>query len=176
MAERKGGMERARRTHGGASGGERNGRAGVLVALAAAALALLASPALAQNGPPAEFRVKPWSGLVPACDDPEVLKTLTKRFGHREKTYWNSSLAILGFEPLPRLPDAQLALRPWGASYIPRRFCQIRGHFNDGRARRIDYSVVEDASFIGWTWGVDFCVSGLDRHRAYAPDCEAARP
>jgi len=41
---------------------------------------------------------------------------------------------------------------------------------------RIDYSVREDLGIIGATWGVEFCVHGLDRNWAYAPACRMARP
>ena len=47
---------------------------------------------------------------------------------------------------------------------------------NDGSLHRVDYSVRENLGLFGWTWNVNWCVSGLDRHRSYAPDCKMARP
>jgi len=29
---------------------------------------------------------------------------------------------------------------------------------------------------IGWGWGVEWCVVGLDRNLAYAPSCSVLRP
>ena len=44
--------------------------------------------------------------------------------------------------------------------------------------RKVDYSVRESLGIIGATWGVDFCVHGLDRNLAYAyaTACRMARP
>jgi len=60
--------------------------------------------------------------------------------------------------------------------YIPRRFCTGTAILSDGVKRRIDYSVREGLGLIGVTWGVDYCVLGLDRNWAYAPACQMARP
>jgi hypothetical protein len=49
-------------------------------------------------------------------------------------------------------------------------------HLSDGRYKAIHYSIIEDAGIIGWSWGVEWCVNGLDRHRSFAPDCKMARP
>jgi probable HAF family extracellular repeat protein len=69
---------------------------------------------------------------------------------------------------------------------IPRRFCIGKVHINDGTARRINYSIAEDTGIIGATWGVEWCVVGLDRNWAYAspttppgqtaPACREAGP
>jgi hypothetical protein len=47
---------------------------------------------------------------------------------------------------------------------------------SDGVRRRIDFSVREDQSFIGLSWGTEWCIDGLDRHYAYAPNCKQAGP
>ena len=44
---------------------------------------------------------------------------------------------------------------------------------SDGRKRRIDYSVREGLSFLGASWGTEWCVAGLDREYAYAPLVQA---
>jgi hypothetical protein len=69
-------------------------------------------------------------------------------------------------------------LRPWvGADQaIPRRFCSGKAQVSDGRWHALHYVIVEDAGLIGMTWGVDFCVTGLDRNWAYNPACKMARP
>ena len=47
---------------------------------------------------------------------------------------------------------------------------------SDGRKRRIDYSIREDLSFLGASWGTEWCVAGLDREYAFAPWCKQAQP
>lgn len=120
---------------------------------------------------PAERREVPWAGRVPACDDPAVLSDIRQRFATTEARYWASSLSITSFEHI-----RSLGYRPWGASYIPRRFCAARSWTSDGRKRTVYYSVREDLGFAGWGWNVEWCVSGLDRSYAYGGHCRAARP
>jgi hypothetical protein len=38
------------------------------------------------------------------------------------------------------------------------------------------YSIGEDTGFIGWSWGIEWCVVGVDRNWAYNPGCKMARP
>jgi hypothetical protein len=47
---------------------------------------------------------------------------------------------------------------------------------SDGRKHAIHYSIAEDAGMIGASWGVIWCVAGLDRNWAYSPACKMALP
>jgi hypothetical protein len=47
---------------------------------------------------------------------------------------------------------------------------------SDGRQHTVNYSIAEDAGIIGMSWGVEWCVVGLDRNWAYNPACKMARP
>ncbi|MCO5091125.1 hypothetical protein [Bosea sp. (in: a-proteobacteria)] len=118
----------------------------------------------------AEERHFPMYGNLPVCDDPAVLGELTRWFNSREATYWGP-LQALSYDRI-----SQIGFRSWGADFIPRRFCSGRMLLNDGSLRRVDYSVRENLGLFGLTWNVNWCVSGLDRHRSYAPDCKMARP
>ena len=133
--------------------------------------ATLASPVLAREIDPAERRELPYDTVIPACNDSFVLGQIASRFEWAQYRFWNSSLQILGFESV-----RQVAWRPWGLDFIPRRFCSGIVVTSDGARRRIDFSVREDLGFIGASWGTDWCVEGLDRHYAYAPRCKQARP
>ncbi len=42
--------------------------------------------------------------------------------------------------------------------------------------RTVRYSIVEDGGMIGASWGVQWCVVGVDRNWAYNPECQAAGP
>jgi hypothetical protein len=118
----------------------------------------------------AENRIIPMYGNLPACDDPAVLGEITSWFNSRESKFWGPLQAV-GYDHI-----RPLGYRPWGDDFIPRRFCTGRIALNDGSLRRVDYSVRENLGLFGWTWNVNWCVNGLDRHRSYAPGCQMARP
>jgi len=133
--------------------------------------AMLSQPVLAREIDPAERREVPYDASLPACSDPLVLYTITDEFATREYRFWNSGLRIVGFERV-----AETAWRPWGLDYIPRRFCTGVVTISNGTRHKIEYSIREDLSFIGATWGAEWCVTGLDRHYAFAPACKQAQP
>lgn len=139
----------------------------------AALLLGLAGAASAREIDPAERREIPFDTRFPLCHDPAVLERITARFAEREARYWQSPLTIEAYEHI-----RPVAWRPWGLDTIPRRFCTGTAVTSDGRKRRIDYSVREDLelTLFGNSWGVEWCVAGLDRNLAYAPNCRAARP
>jgi hypothetical protein len=98
-----------------------------------------------------------------------VLSRIARHFRQREERFWNSTLTMGGVDRV-----RPVAFRPWGVDIIPRRYCTGRAQFSDGRYRRVNYAIIEDAGIIGWSWGVEWCVAGLDRHNAFAPGCRAA--
>lgn len=108
---------------------------------------------------------------IPYCDDPAVISRIAGKFASKEAHYWGSPLTI---ERVDRYRE--IAYRPWGASYIPRRYCRARVWTSDRRRRVVTYSIGEDLGVIGASWGVEWCVSGLDRNLAYAPSCRMAAP
>ncbi len=112
-----------------------------------------------------------YDAVLPPCDAPSALSKIQSNFGAKEGQFWNSSLQIMNFEQV-----RELAFRPWAESTIPRRFCSGRALISDGRWRRVDFSIVEDGGMIGGSWGVQWCVVGLDRNWAYHPGCKMARP
>ena len=112
-----------------------------------------------------------YDAVVPPCDYPAALAKIQSRFASKEGTYWNSSLGLMEFDKV-----RQIAFRPWVEGTIPRRFCSARVLVSDGRWRPVYYSIIEDGGMIGMTWGVEWCVVGLDRNWAYNPLCKMARP
>lgn len=112
-----------------------------------------------------------YDGVVPPCDLPQALDKIRARFAEKEGTYWNSALQILGFDRV-----RETAFMPWANNTIPRRFCSAVALVSDGRPRAVFYSIGEDTGMIGASWGVEWCVVGLDRNWAYAPACRMARP
>lgn len=137
----------------------------VVVALG---LSLLAQSATAIT--PAENRYTRYAtNPLPACASSEVLGQVSGWFASREAIFWSTGLTIGGFDHV-----RETGLRPWGANYVPRRFCSARAHMSDGRLRHVNYFVRESIGIFGNTWEVIWCVNGLDRHKTYAPNCEQA--
>jgi hypothetical protein len=132
---------------------------------------LWASSALARPVTPAEQRYWGYSGDLPACDSPGTLQDIAGRFHDRETGYWNSGLEIVGYDRVREIGN-----RTTGLDYVPRRYCIVRAVFNDGRAREVSYWIGENFGFAGYGYGVEWCVAGLDRHNADAPNCKMARP
>ena len=110
-----------------------------------------------------------YDGDLPACE--AGLSTIVSRFATKESRFWNSNLEIVDFERV-----RQVAYRPWAAGTIPRRFCTAVALVTDGKKHVVNYSIGEDTAEIGWSWGVDFCLVGLDRNWAYNPRCKMALP
>jgi hypothetical protein len=137
----------------------------------AALLALGASAQAAGYITPAEKRWAPYTGVLPACDDPGALSMITVRFAEKESEYWNSSLQIVGYDRI-----REIGFRANGLAYIPRRYCVARATLSDLRTRLVVYQVQEDLAFASFGDGVEWCVVGLDRNLAYAPACSALRP
>lgn len=110
-----------------------------------------------------------YDGVLPPCE--AGLDTITARFAQKEGRFWNSDLQILGFDRV-----RETAFRPWAPDTIPRRFCSAVALVSDGRRHPVYYSIGEDTGLIGATWGVEWCVVGLDRNWAYNPACKMAQP
>lgn len=110
-----------------------------------------------------------FDAVLPACD--VALPTIQHRFSQKEGRFWNSDLQIVNFESV-----REVAFRPWADGTIPRRFCTGRALISDGVRRTVHYSIIEDGGMIGASWGVEWCVTGLDRNWAYNPRCKMARP
>ena len=110
-----------------------------------------------------------YDGVLPACE--AGLGKIAARFAEKESHFWNSDLQILGFDRV-----REIAYNPWALGTVPRRFCRAVAAVSDGRKHAVYYSIGEDAGMIGMTWGVDWCVVGLDRNWAFNPACKMARP
>jgi len=110
-----------------------------------------------------------YDGVLPPCE--AALNKIARRFAQKEGRFWNSSLQIVGFEGV-----RETAFRPWANGTIPRRYCSATAYINDGRKHRVNYWIGEDTGMIGMTWGVEWCVVGLDRNWAYNPVCKMAQP
>ena len=141
------------------------------VILTLAALLLTGAAASAREVTPAEQRLIPYNGDLPSCDDSWVLQRITDRFGQKESEYWNSTLQISGYDKV-----REIGFRANGLDYIPRRYCVARATLSDQKLHTVIYEIGENLGIIGWGYGVEWCVVGLDRNFAYAPGCSVLRP
>jgi hypothetical protein len=112
-----------------------------------------------------------YDGALPPCDAPAALRTIAHRFQQKEQRFWNPDLKIVDFQRI-----RETAFRPWAANSIPRRYCSGLVEVSDGSRHAIHYSIIEANGIIGESWGVEWCVMGLDRNWAYNPACKMARP
>jgi hypothetical protein len=133
----------------------------------------VAAPASAANWLEKNFWLSGprYDAALPTCDDPAALAAIARRFAEKEGQFWNSDLQIVDFQRI-----RQLAFRPWAVDTMPRRFCTGQAVVSDGVRRRVNFAIIEDAGAIGASWGVEWCVVGLDRNLAYNPACHMARP
>ncbi len=134
---------------------------------------------------PSETRIIPLTANLPACADAPVIAFIAWQFRQREEFYWGDDAPTLfktGASVAQPLQIAEIvkirqtAMRPNGLDLIPRRYCAGTAILANGARHGIDYSIVENAGIIGATWGVIWCVQGLDRNYAFAPNCLMARP
>jgi hypothetical protein len=112
-----------------------------------------------------------YDGVLPPCDADAALGKIASKFNEKENVFWSTDLRIVGFEKI-----RETAFRPWAANSIPRRYCSALVEVSDGKRHAIHYSIAEDTGMIGMTWGVEWCIAGLDRNWAYSPACKMARP
>jgi hypothetical protein len=112
-----------------------------------------------------------YHGDLPACDSGWALWEIKRNFSTKEGRFWNSDLSITDFENVQ-----ETAYSPWAPQTIPRRFCSAVAVVSDGVRRPVHYSIAEDLGLIGASWGVEWCVVGLDRNWAYNPACRIAKP
>jgi hypothetical protein len=135
--------------------------------------ALAAAPAEAADPLELNFYLSGprYDGAVPPCDWPGALDLISARFAEKERKFWASSLTIVQFDRV-----RQVAYRPWAPNTIPRRFCTALAFVSDGLKHPVHYAIGENTGIIGVTWGVEWCVVGLDRNWAYNPNCKMARP
>jgi hypothetical protein len=120
---------------------------------------------------PAENRHSPYTGALPACDDPGVLGFVQDRFHQTQSEYWTSGLQIVGWDRV-----YEIGYRTTGLDYIPRRYCGAEALMNDQKTRAVSYWIGEGFGIIGTGWGVEWCVVGLDHNYADALNCKQARP
>lgn len=113
-----------------------------------------------------------YNRAMPYCNDFLSLQEIRGRFETAEAFTFHSPLRIASFADIH-----EVGVRPSDdQDFIPRRFCTAKVAFNDHSEHVMKYEIVERGGFAGFNRGVEWCVVGMDRYRAFAPDCDAAGP
>jgi hypothetical protein len=112
-----------------------------------------------------------YSGILPPCDHQPALVKIQHLFGLKQRRFWNSDLRINTIGLI-----REIDFRPWAPDTIPRRFCAGVAVTSDGIERPLYYSLAEDTGIIGASWGVEWCVEGVDQDWAFNSACRMARP
>lgn len=116
---------------------------------------------------PAELRGE---GKVPYCDDGGVIKKITKRFRKNNIHHRDNDLE---FERMEEIRETGFVKNP--SDNTDRRYCAARVYLTNGKHPTVYYLVLERDGLASLTWGVDFCVSGLDFERAHGSHCRSLR-
>ncbi len=111
-----------------------------------------------------------YHGWLPACDNPLVLGKIDFRFWAKEIRFWDPRVRISRFGEV-----REVAYRRGAKARSPPL---LPGADADGRRHRDGDELfhIEDQSFAGALWGVEWCVQGYDRNMAYSPRCKMALP
>lgn len=131
-----------------------------LATLLVISLLSLASPAAAFGGK-----------SFPACDAPQVINYIQKRFVWTDRNVLKRGLAIESIERVH--PNrSHTGQQYWS---IPRLYCHGTAHMNDGRKRQIWWLVEGGMGFAGLGDNLEFCISGLDPLKVHGAWCRSVR-
>lgn len=119
------------------------------------------------------YGMDPRHGLLahlPTCDDPQLWRDAQAQFNSAESNYGTTGV----------LMNEVISAQQAGAHVkyngkVGRGWCEARAVFSDGLVRRVKVELGSGLGFAGTGYGLSICVHGLDRHKAYAPNCRALR-
>ncbi len=129
------------------------------------------SPLMALERVQAEARQYPYDAQIPQCNDGAVTGLIANRFADRETHFWFNTLAITEISNIK-----ETGFRPNGSDLIPRRYCMASVILSDAKKDHLSYMIEEDAGIVGFSYGVEWCLSGHNRNYAYDGACRAAKP
>jgi len=107
----------------------------------------------------------------PACDAPQVLSFIQKRFVWTDQNLLKRGLAIDSIERVHR-NRSRVGHEYWS---IPRLYCHGTAHMNDGHKRQIWWLIEGGMGFAGIGDNLEFCISGLDPLKVHGAWCRSVR-
>lgn len=132
-----------------------------ITAVLAIAGCLAAAPALAFTG-----------GSFPACDAPQVLTYIQKRFQWTDRVLLKRGLAI---DSITHAHTNRIKPELGEEWPVGRLYCHGTAHMNDGHRRTIWWLIEEGWGFAGLRDNLEFCIDGLDPLRVHGAWCRSVR-
>ena len=108
-----------------------------------------------------------------ACDNPAVLRAISKRFAINDRNVIQRGLAIEDYYDVHQ--EQFVAAGEIEGTLIDRRFCRGKVAMNDGRSRTIWYMIELGQGFASMGANVEYCISGLDPWHIYGAYCRSVR-
>jgi len=108
------------------------------------------------------------SKSFPHCHDEKVLEKIIERFNWAEDNTFQRGFYLGNIE---RVRERVVQTN----SAIPRRYCRGHARLTNGRHPTIYYLIEGGQGFAGNSFGVEFCMSGLDPMREYDGSCRVLR-
>lgn len=140
----------------------------VLATMIVAATGFVSGADAADYGVYSEKKFRLWPDQQ--CDDKSIISAVTRRFNWAQKKTFKRDIRIDAM-----LDPHEYSYRVRDPAFQNRRFCRATASLSDGRQRAVYYMI----SYDGWppmSSGLEFCVTGYDYFRAYAPGCGQLRP
>ena len=112
-----------------------------------------------------------WNGMLPACDQSDVLGRIAEKFTYADVHILFTGLAIVGFDRI-----RENATRAGGPSLIDRRYCKATAVMSDGRKYAVIYLIESGQGFASIGWNVESCLPAFDPWRVYDAWCRSIYP
>jgi type II secretory pathway pseudopilin PulG len=109
------------------------------------------------------------NGQVADCDNASVLKTIDKRFDH---AFLNKD--VIAIDSITKVHQHRFE-DATERSPIARRYCGAVATTSDGRERTMWYLIEDGMGLAGIGDNVEFCVSGIDKMKAYDGRCRVLK-
>lgn len=119
------------------------------------------------------YGMDPRHGLLahlPTCGEPRLWNETRAKFNGTEYEYNNVGVTM-GEVYEPRQAGAHVKYD----GKVARGWCTAKAMFSDGVMRRVHIELGSGLGFAGTGYSLSVCVEGLDRHKAFAPNCRALR-
>jgi len=110
-------------------------------------------------------------GNFAACDAPQVLTYIQKRFTWTDRMLLKRGLAIDSIER----PHAIRGRNMVASSSVPRLYCHGTARMNDGHDRPIWWLIEGGMGVAGLRDNLEFCISGLDPFKVHGAWCRSVR-
>ena len=111
-------------------------------------------------------------GDFPACDEPQVLTYIQKRFRWTDEKLLKRGLSIESITNAHTNKARPANGEEWP---VARLYCHGTAHMNDGRRRTIWWLIEEGWGFASLRDNLEFCIDGLDPLRVHGAWCRSVR-